>query len=181
MKKSNVMLLIAFGLMLTFFLALQVAMKKRMDSGDLGEEPITFITHERSISDYASITVSHSIHVSFKQDSVKRISVMAADDLIGSITTEVNNTTLTIQKTDRVTKNDSVVVEIAHPYLDGITADTGASVESIGVISGKNLKLNFQANTIGRLQLSYDDVQCKLSSEADVKITGDSRNINFSN
>ncbi len=185
MKKSSLILLVSLGVIVIFFFALQLSIHSYLKEEAVLDEKykdVNDITAEtRKVSDFKKIAVSHGIKVLFKQDSVKNIKVEASKKLISYIKTEVINEKLVIEKTERIKKNDSITVFVQNSILDSLIVSSGANFETIENVSGAGLKIEFNDDSIGNLELSYTSVKCKASSDAKVNLKGNSKEIEFSN
>ncbi|MGB5819937.1 MAG: DUF2807 domain-containing protein, partial [Saonia sp.] len=97
------------------------------------------------------------------------------------ITTHIKDETLVLEKTKRMKGKDTVKVFISLKQLDALQVGSKASAETMGAITGAHLELQFNDDSIGKLELSYTSVTCKAASGASVKIKGNSAEIDFSN
>ncbi len=181
MKKSNLVLVIALVLLAFFFFAFQAIMHDYIDKVDRRKVVSNFEEEVRSVSAFKSMYIYQNAFIFFEQDSVAKIKVKAPEGFMSYVKTEVRGDTLIIANTKEIREKDSVKIFISNPVLVEINMNSGTSLETIGQISGTNLKLQFSNESNGVLDLSYQSVTCKAESGSKVKIKGDSKNINFSN
>ncbi|MDY8135640.1 GIN domain-containing protein [Aquimarina sp. 2201CG5-10] len=180
MKKSNLMILITLGIIFFFFMAFQFKIHSHIQKGAIDEDS-DIISETRSLQAFKKISVNHGITVLFKQDSTTQISIESPESLMPYITTEVVNNELIIKKTKRIKSYDSITVSIINDQLYELKVDSWASFITKGMITGKDIKLDFNNKSTGNLEISYATVKCKASSNSKIKITGNSKHIDFSN
>ncbi|WP_299536187.1 DUF2807 domain-containing protein [Ulvibacterium sp.] len=179
MKRSNLMVLGALGALFVFMTALQVRMKgyvKEEVQRDYGK----FIQNARKVSEFRAIVVGDGIQVDFEQTPQTTIRIEARENLMSFVQTEIIGETLIIEKTKEMRGKDSVRVFISNAHLDSLKVGPGASFTTLGAVSGEDLKLIFRGESEGDMELNYELVQCSFSSDAEVGITGNSKEIKFS-
>ncbi len=182
MKKSNLIIIFTIGIIALFFMAFQFSIHRYVRAGaitnvDTGD----FVSETRNISSFNKISLNHGITLFFLQDSVTEIKVKAPQNLMPYIKTEVKHEKLIIEKTKRTNSIDSIVVFVTNGALDSLQVRSGAHFETIGLVSGKHIKLQFIDDSSADLKLSYQSVKCHVDTDAKVKVTGDSKALDFSN
>lgn len=179
MKTSNLILLGVLGAIFVFMTALQIKMK-----GYVKEEVLrdygNFVKKTREVSKFKRIVVRDGIHIDFEQSPETTISIEARENLMSFIKTETVEETLIIEKTKQMRGKDSVKVFVSNTQLDSLNVSSGASFNTLGMVSGNDLKLVFRGTSKGNLELNYESVQCTFSTNSEVSITGNSKKINFS-
>ncbi len=180
MKKSSLMVLIALGVILFFFMSFQFSIHRYVKKGAIPEDHV-FVTKSIQVEGYTKINIDHHIKAFFKQDSAKHVQIEAPKNLMSYIEARVHNDELTIKKTKRTSSEDSILVFITNPRLDQLIINNGASFETKSRVSGEKLLLKFGNRCHGKLELSYALVKCNVSDNAKIKITGSSKEIDFSN
>ncbi|WP_109433945.1 GIN domain-containing protein [Aquimarina sp. AU119] len=183
MKRSNLILLSVLIVIFFFFLAFQLSVHRYVVKEEREEKEIVInrnvITEKRSILDFSKISVKHGIQVFFHQDSVIQLKVETLENLMPYVKTEVQDGKLVIEKIEKVKQKDTIKVFVSANKLEEINMGTGVHFETIGKVSGKDLKLEFNGDNTGNLELYYESVQCKTAPGCNVTLTGDTEEINF--
>ncbi|WP_103070278.1 GIN domain-containing protein [Aquimarina sediminis] len=185
MKTSNKILLGILCAIIFFFSAFQFSIhgyvKKIASENNINEISNEIVSEVRSNLSFRKISVNDGIQVFFRQDTISQIKVEAPKNLLPYIKTEVKNKKLIISKTEKKKEKDTVRVFISNDKLDSLKVSSRGYFETVTIVSGKDLELEFSNNSKGRLELSYESVTCVAVSGAKVKLTGDSKKIDFSN
>lgn len=185
MKTSNWIVIGALGAVILFFLAFQFSIHDKVREGELRENAIQYtgnmISEIRNVSAFSKISVTHGIEVFFKQDSITVVKVEASENLIPYIKTEVRHKKLIIEKTKRKQKGDTVRIFVSNHQLDSLQVSSASHFETKGTVSGKDLVLQFTDDSNGNLELSYESVKCSATPGSNVKIKGNTDQIDFSN
>ncbi|MEK6152413.1 DUF2807 domain-containing protein [Flavobacteriaceae bacterium 3-367] len=181
MKKSNLIIWGAIAVVFIFFTAFQLRVhgyvRKGAPKEDLGDRR----SEARTLMDFKTLSVGKGLHVYFQQDSLGSLRLEAPEKLLPEIQVVQGPYTLNITGTQRIRKVDSIKIFLSNPFLDTLKVGTQSHFETNGVVWGKEVVLEFEGNSTGVLQLSYTRVKCIGSSDSKVKITGDSKEIDFSN
>ncbi len=180
MKRSNLILLGVLGAIFLYFTVLQFSTHNYVRKGVI-EEAGVVISKIRSLPSFRSIDVRDNIRVYFKQDSLTQVTIKAPENFTPYIKTKVDQGSLLIEKTKSINTDDTIKVFISSHYLDSVKVHSAASFKTIGVITGKELVLEFRGESTGDLEITYDLVQCKKSSDATITLKGNSKKINFLN
>lgn len=180
MKRSNLILLGVLGAIFLYFTALQLSTHNYVRKGVI-QDSGAIISETRKVSDFRSVHIEDKIMVYFKQDSITQITVEAPENFIPHIKTKVNEETLVIEKMKSMNMDDTIKVFISNHHLDTLKVRSSAHFKTIGKLIGKELILEFNGESTGELEVTYELVICKTTSDATVKLTGNSKEINFSN
>ncbi len=182
MKKSNLMVLGTLGATVFFFSAFQFSIHRYVEKGAIEDiDSGDFISEMKTMPVFRKIAVHHGIQVFFRQDTTTQLKVEAPRTLMPYIQVKVEQEKLILEKTKRIQSIDSIVIHITNPQLNELYVLPDGYFETIGVVSGKDLKLEFGDDSRGKLELSYESVVCKASSDSKVVLKGDSKEIDFSN
>ncbi|WP_108808502.1 GIN domain-containing protein [Aquimarina spinulae] len=185
MKTSNWIVIGALGAVILFFLAFQFSIHDNVRKGELRENAIQYtgnmISETRNVSAFSKISVTHGIEVFFKQDSLAEVKVEASENLMAYIKTEVKHNKLIIEKTKREEKGDTVRIFVSNHQLDSLQVASESYFETKGTVSGKDLILEFTDDSNGNLELSYESVKCSATPGSNVKLKGNTNQIDFSN
>lgn len=181
MKKSNLIIWSAIAVVFLFFTAFQLRVhgyvRKGAPKEDLGDRR----SEVRTLTGFKTLSVGKGFYVHFEQDSLGSLRLEAPEKLLPEIQVVQGPHTLTITGNVRIRRKDSIKIFLSNPFLDTLKVGTQTHFETIGAISGKELTMEFMGSSTGTLQLSYSRVKCIGSSNSKVKITGDSKEIDFSN
>ncbi|WP_299437725.1 DUF2807 domain-containing protein [uncultured Aquimarina sp.] len=180
MKRSNLILLGILGAIFLYFTTLQFSTHNYVRKGVI-QDSGTIISETRKVSDFRSIHIEDKMMVYFKQDSISKITVEAPENFMPHIKTKVNQQTLVIEKVKTMNMDDTIKVFISNHHLDTIKVGSSAYFKTLGAVTGKELILEFRGESTGDLEVTYELVRCKARSDAAIKLTGNSKEINFSN
>lgn len=180
MKRSNLILLVVLGVIFLYFTVLQISAHNYVRKGAI-QDSGAIQTEIRKVSDFRCIHIADNMRVFFTQDSVTEITIEAPKKFLPHIKTKVNQQTLEIEKVRSMKMEDTINVFISNQELDTLKVSAAVRFKTMGVVTGKELVLEFGGKSIGELEVTYELVRCKTSSDAVVKLTGNSKEINFSN
>ena len=179
MKKSNLILLIAFGLLVLLSISYQVSVHRHIVKGNEKAKE-SFAIQERSLPSFSQLEVSGCIKVLLTQEQKATLKIKAPENALDSITTHVRNNKLLIAKNVRIYGKDTVTIEISNPNLKELSLKEGAFLKGMNIISGDSLVVTVQGKSILNLQLAYQVVQCKKDKVSMVQLQGATTKINFS-
>lgn len=179
MKKSNQILLGALGAILFFSLAFQLSVHNYVREGKTTKIPTKIKLETRETAYFENITVQKRIKVLFHQNDTSKVRIEAPGYLIDSITTIVKNKELTLGLTIKLKKKDSIIIHINNPVLTNLKLSSKAHFETIGKVSGENLKLEFIEESSANLELLYESIKYTNTSKGEVIINGDINKINL--
>ncbi|WP_299261317.1 DUF2807 domain-containing protein [uncultured Aquimarina sp.] len=180
MKRSNLILLGVLGAIFLYFTVLQFSTHNYVRNGVI-EKVGSVISKTRSTPNFRSIDVRDNIRVYFKQDSIKQVTIEAPENFIPHIKTKVNHGTLIIEKIKSINTDDTIKVFISNHHLDTVKVSSTAYFKTIGIVTGKELILEFKGESTGDLEVTYELVKCKTASNAKINLKGNSKEITFSN
>lgn len=181
MKKSNITVLIALGLILVFFFAFQMSMRSHLYALDTPLTQNEMRMETRTSRSFVGLEVHHGIQVEFLKDSLKEIRVTASKERLASIRTQVVNQVLVVERTNSKEVRDSVRVYISNDILRSLKLRSGAVFHTLKEVSGDQLDLDFSSDSKANIEITYSQVHCKAASGSIVNITGNSNQIDFSN
>jgi len=136
-------------------------------SGDIKSE-------NRTVANFAEISVGSSFDVEVKIGPVTEVRVEADDNVIKYIETEVSGSTLKIRLEDNHSiSNSHLKVYITTPTLTAVRTSGSASVIVLDVITSKE-KLSFKANSSSDIKVEVDapEVEAETSSSATINLSG---------
>jgi len=178
MKRSNLILLGVLGAIFLYFTTLQFSTHNYVRKGVI-QDSGAIISETRMVADFRSVHIKDKMKVYFKQDSISKITVEAPENFMPHIKTIVNQETLMIEKTRSMNMNDTIKVFISNHHLDTVKIGSSAYFKTVGLVTGKELILEFRDESTGDLEVTYEMITCKTRSDATIKLTGNSKEINF--
>ncbi|MGZ9675232.1 head GIN domain-containing protein [Flavobacterium sp. GNP001] len=131
-------------------------------------------TQKRNISgSFTSIEVNNSIEVILEQGDKTEVVVETDDNLQKHLTTTVENGTLVITL-DEISISDAseLKVTVKMPTIDELEATSTASIESVNLIIGENVRLNTSSGGSINIEIESDMLSCDSSSGSDINVQG---------
>ena len=178
MKKSNLILLIGFAVLVLLTMSFQLSVHRYIVKGK--KEGIgAFIDQNRSLPPYSKIEISGNIKVLFTQEHKASLKVKAPESVMDSIMTMVKNNKLFIDKKVDIYGSDTITILISNPTLEELILNSKASLEGTNMISGDQLNLNMKGRSELTIQLTYNLINCTKEPESILNLQGDTRKINF--
>jgi len=135
-------------------------------------------TENRNVKNFNGIKVSTGIDLYITMGNSEEVKIVADDDIIDDIVTEVKNGTLHIyQEKDNnwfswggFNKTRKAYVTVKQ--LESIDASSGSDVRSENTLKGDKLDIEASSGSDVNLDLVYKNVSLKTSSGSDAKLTG---------
>ena len=178
MKKSNLILLFAFAVLVLLTLSFQLSVHGYVVKGE-NKDIGAFIDQDRSLPPYTAMNVSGNIKVLFTQDQRASLLVRAPKNAMDSVKTIVKDNELQIHKNIRVYGTDTITIVISNPKLEAVALDTNAHLNGMNTISGDSLSLTVKGKSKLSMQLAYRLVHCTKDKASQINLQGDTRKINF--
>lgn len=121
---------------------------------------------------FNSVEVSHGIDVELSMDQNPKVLVIADENLVDLITTEVKNNTLHITAEKIIGNAKSKKVQVGVKSLTGLKASTGSNLWSEGTLLAGDLAVH--ASSGGEISITVDakSLQLSASSGADLQVEG---------
>lgn len=133
-------------------------------------------TETRNVKDFHAVKVSTGVDLYLKMGDTESVKVVADDDIIEDLITEIENGTLNIYMKKSTwgnwgfSKTRKVYVTVKE--LDKINASSGSDVRSENTLQGESLEVNASSGSNVRLDVVYKNFSLDLSSGSDAKVTG---------
>ncbi len=182
MKKSKRIVLASLLPIAFFFLSFQWSMHRYMDTEPFDEKPDKIVSRTREIGRFNQLSVGEGIQVFFKQDSMPgRLRVEAPESSISRLREALKGTKLYLELPENTRSKAGIKVYLNNQDLKQLNVAKGGAFTTVDTLAGQHLKLTFLDNSSGTLQLSYQSVKCEAAPGAKVRITGNSKQIDFSN
>ena len=139
-------------------------------------------TENRNLNNFHAVKVSAGIDLYLKMGDSEEVKVVADDDIIDRIITEVKDGTLHIY----MKSNNNIFnwhfntgakkVYVSVKELDEIDASSGSDVVSENTLSGETLDVEASSGSDVTLNVVYKNFSIDISSGSDAKISGKTKN-----
>lgn len=180
MKKSNIILIVAFAVLALFFLAFQLTFHTYLKKGEASGIG-AYVSEERTLAPFTKLKVNSEVMVRYTQDTLTQLKVDAPKHLLDSLRIHVENDELIITMGKAGIGNDSILLYVNNNQLKTLAIGSEAYFETMGTLSGEALQLTVQDKSTAKLNLSYDSIHCRIAPDAEVEFKGALKNIDFSN
>lgn len=137
-------------------------------------------TELRDVKNFNAIKVSSGIDLYIKMGDSEEVKVVADDDLIDKLITEVNDGTLRIYMKKSnwgnwgFSKARKVYVTVSE--LSAIDASSGSDVNCENTLKGETLKVRASSGSDVSLDVVYKNFSLDTSSGSDARVTGKTKN-----
>lgn len=137
-------------------------------------------TEIRNLKNFNSVKVSAGIELFLTMSDVEEVKVVADDEIIGKLVTEVKNGKLEVYMKGNSwfswgTKSKKVYVKVKE--LKEIDASSGSEVKSENVLKGDFLKVESSSGSEVNIELVVKEVELRASSGSEIKVSGKSKNL----
>lgn len=133
-------------------------------------------TEIRNVKSFNAIKVTAGIDLYLKMGSVEEVKVIADDDIIDNIITEVKDGTLRIysKKTNWFSWsfNETRKVYVTVKKLERIDASSGSDVRSENTLKGEDLKISASSGSNVSIDVIFKNIWLDTSSGSDAKLSG---------
>lgn len=139
-------------------------------------------TEIRNVSSFNGIKVSTGIDLYITMGTVEEVKIVAEDDIIDNLITEVKDGTLRIymkQSNNWFNWNSGNQTRKAYvtvKELQKIDASSGSEVQSENMLKGENLEVKASSGSDVTLDIYYKSFSLDTSSGSDAKISGKTKN-----
>lgn len=138
-------------------------------------------TETRNVSDFNAIKVSAGIDLYLKMGETEEVKVVADDDIIDKVITEVKDGTLKIYMKQENGWNNWGAVKSRKVYVSikelvKLDASSGSDVNSENTLSGEMLKVSVSSGADVNLDIHYKNFLLDTSSGSDARISGKTKN-----
>lgn len=181
MKKSKLIVWASLLPIAFFFLSFQWSMHQYMKKVPANKKNEPFVSQTREVGHFNQLSVGEGIQLFFKQDSLSILRVEAPENELPYLLERLEGTKLFLELSGGDRSAAGVKVYLNNAQLTQLTVSKGGSFKTLDTLSGQHLKLRFDDNSSGILQLSYKSVKCEVAPGAKVQLTGNSEQIDFSN
>ncbi|KAF0239232.1 MAG: hypothetical protein FD181_212 [Prolixibacteraceae bacterium] len=141
-------------------------------------------TQNRQVSNFNGIKVSTGIDLYITMGTTEEVKIVADDDIIDDLITEVKDGTLRIymkQANNWFNWNSGSQTRKAYvtvKELESIDASSGSDVSSENTLTGEDLKVNASSGSDVAIDIYYKNVWVDTSSGSDAKLSGKVKTLN---
>jgi hypothetical protein len=141
-------------------------------------------TETRQVSNFNGIKVSTGIDLYIKMGTTEEVKIVAEDDIIDDLITEVKDGTLRIYMKQANnwfnwnSGNQTRKAYVTVKELKSIDASSGSDVISENTLTGEDLKVNASSGSDVAIDIYYKNVWVDTSSGSDAKLSGKVKTIN---
>ncbi|WP_321348231.1 head GIN domain-containing protein [uncultured Draconibacterium sp.] len=134
-------------------------------------------TQTRQISGFNAIKVSTGIDLYLTMGDAEEVTVVADDDIINDLKTEVEGGTLKIYMKRRNwfnwgSGNETRKVYVTVKELNELSASSGSDVESTNTLEGESLDVSCSSGSDLKIEVFYKNLSVDTSSGSDAKLRG---------
>jgi hypothetical protein len=135
------------------------------------------VDEEREVNDFSKLKVTSGINVKLSQGNHHRIIIHANKDIIDDVETEVSNGTLHVSINRNWFRGGANVnAEITFVELTSIDVNAGSDLESVGLLTFRDIDIEASAGSDLKLNLEASSVNLRSSSGSDASLKGSARN-----
>lgn len=144
-------------------------------------------TQNRAVKNFDAIKVSSGIDLFLSMGTEETLKVIADDDVIDDVITEVKKGTLHIYMKKKdwprffnwgATQSRKVYVTVKELSL--LSASSGSDVKSEGTLTGKRLEVSASSGSDVVLDVNYKSMSLDSSSGSDLKVSGKAKTVKAS-
>lgn len=131
-------------------------------------------TQERKVTSFNEIDVSEGIKVTLTMGDEEKVEVIADEDYIEKVMTEVDNNSLNIyiKGNNNWMKGRKVEVKVVAKKIAKIHASSGSSLNSTNKIKNNEIKISVSSGAGANIECEGDYVYVSTSSGAQAKVKG---------
>jgi len=171
MKTSNKILLITMGIILGFILAGLIISKSMIFSaatqGDGNK-----VEMQRQVEDFTRIKVNGNYKVNFTQDDNRTVMVIADENLMEFISTDVSGNELVIRSSQPIRPSSEILVEVKAPVLERVESNASARFYSQGNLSQDEIYLLSNAGALIDIEGVFRHVDAHQNAGALIVLIG---------
>ncbi len=171
MKTSNKILLITLGIILGFMLAgLIITRTMIFSSITNGDGNVT--ETERQVEPFASIKINGNYKVNFTQSDIQSVMVVADENLLEFIKTDVTGNELVIRSSQPIRSSNDLLVEVKAPRLERVEANAAARFYTQGPLTQKELSVLSNAGALIDIEGTFTQVIANQNAGSRIELRG---------
>ena len=141
-------------------------------------------TETRNVSNFKGVDVSAGIYLYITMGETESVKIVADDDIIEKIITEVKDGVLHIYVKQNGwfnwSGNETRKAYVTIKELNRIEASSGSDVNSENTLKGEELKINVSSGAEVEVDVYYKNLDVNTSSGSDAKLSGKVKNLRAS-
>lgn len=130
------------------------------------------VTEERSVSSFDEIRVSSGIDVFITQGEEESLKVIADDNLLEYIQTEVSGRSLKIYTDVNIRQAGSKEVHLVYNQLRSINISSAGDVSTTNRMKAEDLNIKLSSAGDLKMDIDAENIICHISSSGDAHISG---------
>lgn len=138
-------------------------------------------TQNRKVKEFTGIQVSSGIDLYLTMGNEEKVTIVADNEIIDDIVTEVKNGILNIYMKNRLQffrlfRLNNMKAYVTAKLLEELDASAGSDVVSENTITGNSLKVHLSSGSDLKMDVDISNLSLKSSSGSDAKLTGRAEN-----
>ena len=130
-------------------------------------------TETRTVNqDFKKIEVSQGIKVNVEQSDNKSITVEVDDNLQQHILTKVENGVLKIKSDENYNTNESPIVNVKMPIINGLKSSSGSKITSTGLLITDKIDVKSSSGSEIKIEVEADNITLETSSGSQIEVSG---------
>lgn len=131
-------------------------------------------TENRNVKGFTSVDVAEGISVELTMDKKESVQVIADEDIIDNVVTELKGDALYIhiKGTNKIFRNKKVVVKVSAIKINSLESSSGSSITSMNLIESDELKMSVSSGASLKISFKAPNASCDASSGASAKLKG---------
>lgn len=144
-----------------------------MNFGDRIKGSGNITTETRNVSqDFTKIEVSNGIEVIIEQSNHKSITVETDDNLQEHIITKVENGVLKIEADESYNTDETPVVNVKLPVINGLETNGGSEITSQDVLITENITVKASSGSEINIEVEADAIKLESESGSHIEASG---------
>lgn len=157
--------------LITLFLII-VTYSCTINLGDSIEGNGNVVNEDRAVQSFHGISVENGIDVYITQTNQEKLLLIADENLLDIIETEVQDGILRIGSRENIRKASSLKIELSYVNLDFIKISSAGDVKGNNKLTTDNIEIRLSSAGDLDLDLDANRIDCKISSSGDVNLAG---------
>lgn len=138
------------------------------------------VSETRDVSPFEAIDACCGIDVELRQADKQSIEVVADENMLRHIITKVDNNTLYLSRDSQNAKPTSLKVIVSFVDISELSASSGSSVRSTGVLNFGSVTLQSSSGSDINLSITAGSLTASASSGSNINLSGEAKTIHFS-
>lgn len=138
------------------------------------------VSEIRDVTPFEAIDACCGIEVELRQADKQSIEVIADENMLRHVVTKVDNNTLYLSRDSQNAKPTKLKVIVSFVVIRELSASSGSSVRSAGVLNLANATLRSSSGADVDINLSAGNLVATASSGSNINLSGEAKTINFS-